>query len=243
MRTADVLQRIEAWRSGAPVATGDTLPWPRAQASRTASSWRSSAWRRSSPVGRGCGPTGRGPDNPHRSRAARCRGARATRTRFRQGTAPAPAPSGSRDRRREGVLIGGVAARRQLWMPGPTHVEMLHLLDYRFSRAKEREDADARALGKVGRACGWLFRESTRPGQVRVFDATARLKEAFAFPAEDVRQQHLGFLPRVARERRPEGCPRGGGARCGAGVGRRHDAPRVRRGALGPSRRTLEWEP
>jgi hypothetical protein len=71
---------------------------------------------------------------------------------------------------------------------------MLHLLDYRFSHASAREDADARELGKVGRAAGWLFRESTRPGQVRVFDATARLREAFAFPAEDVRQQHLGFL-------------------------------------------------
>lgn len=29
---------------------------------------------------------------------------------------------------------------------------------------------------------------------MRVFDATARLREAFAVPAEDVRQQRLGFL-------------------------------------------------
>jgi hypothetical protein len=90
--------------------------------------------------------------------------------------------------------VTAIAKRRQLWMPGPTHVEMLHLLDYRFSRSSTREEAGARDLGKLGRACGWLFRESTRPSQVRVFDATARLREAFAIPAEDVRQQHLGFL-------------------------------------------------
>jgi hypothetical protein len=94
----------------------------------------------------------------------------------------------------EAAELAALAGRRQLWMPGPTHVEMLHLLDYRFSRADAREAADARELGRLGRAAGWLFRESCRPGQVRVFDATARLREAFAVPAEDVRQQHLGFL-------------------------------------------------
>jgi hypothetical protein len=103
-----------------------------------------------------------------------------------------PHPDHTTEEEKAGITE--LAARRQLWMPGSTHVEMLHLLDYRFTRANAREEADARDLAKLGRACGWLFRESTRPGQVRVFDATARLREAFAVPAEDVRQQHLGFL-------------------------------------------------
>ena len=32
MKLADVMQRIEAWRRGAPVPLGETLPWPRADA-------------------------------------------------------------------------------------------------------------------------------------------------------------------------------------------------------------------
>lgn len=83
---------------------------------------------------------------------------------------------------------------RQLWLPGPTHVEMLHLLDYRYTLLNADEAARNRDLRPFGRACGWLFRESTRPGQVRVHDATARLREAYAFPGEPLRQRHLGYL-------------------------------------------------
>lgn len=85
-------------------------------------------------------------------------------------------------------------AARQLWVPGPTHLEMLHLLDFRYTLAVTGDDVALKTLRAFGRACGWLFRESTRPGQVRVFDATARLREAYVFPAEPVRQRHLGFL-------------------------------------------------
>lgn len=83
---------------------------------------------------------------------------------------------------------------RQLWVPGATHLEMLHLLDFRYTLAVTGDDEGLKELRSLGRACGWLFRESTRPGQVRVFDATARLRESYAFPAEPVRQRHLGYL-------------------------------------------------
>lgn len=86
------------------------------------------------------------------------------------------------------------AARRQLWLAGASHLEMLSFLDYRFTRAKKAPDALAPQLNAVGRACGWLFREAARAGQVRVVDATSALRAAFAFPADELRQQHLGFL-------------------------------------------------
>ena len=97
-------------------------------------------------------------------------------------------PSGER------VFPREVLRRRQLWVPGPTHLEMLHLLDFRYTLAATGEEDRLRTLRAFGRACGWLFRESTRPGQVRVHDATARLRDAYVFPAEPVRQRHLGYL-------------------------------------------------
>lgn len=83
---------------------------------------------------------------------------------------------------------------RQLWLPGPTHIEMLHLLDFRYTLATTGAEDKISTLRAFGRACGWLFRESTRPGQVRVHDATVRLRNAYTFPAEPLRQRHLGYL-------------------------------------------------
>jgi hypothetical protein len=85
-------------------------------------------------------------------------------------------------------------ARRQLWVPGASHLEMLHLLEYRYHWARRGEAARVELLLALSRAAGFVFRESQRPGQVRVYEATARLRELFAFPAEDIRQAHLGFL-------------------------------------------------
>src|SRR5262249_16804143 len=103
-----------------------------------------------------------------------------------------PHPEGATEAEEADLAPG--ASRRQLRMPGGAHVQMLHLRDCRFARASMREEPSAKELGALGRACGWLFRESTRPAQVRVFDATARLRDAFAVPAEDARQAHLGLL-------------------------------------------------
>jgi hypothetical protein len=94
----------------------------------------------------------------------------------------------------ERVFPRALLRPRQLWVPGPTHGEMLHLLDFRYTLAATGDEERLRVLRSFGRACGWLFRESTRPGQVRVHDATARLRDAYVFPAEPVRQRHLGYL-------------------------------------------------
>lgn len=94
----------------------------------------------------------------------------------------------------------GRGPARQLWVPGASHLEALHLLALRFARTQHGESRERIArLRALGRLAGWLFRESSRCGQIRVFDASARLRECFAFPAETVRQQHLGFLLAWAR--------------------------------------------
>ena len=49
-------------------------------------------------------------------------------------------------------------------------------------------------LNSVGRAANWIFQESQRPGQQTAMVATEALRESFSFPADDLRQGHLGFL-------------------------------------------------
>jgi hypothetical protein len=83
---------------------------------------------------------------------------------------------------------------RQLWLPNPTHLEMLHLLEFAYAGAIFGDPARAELLRTLGRACGWLFRESQRPGQTSVVVATDALRESFVFPSQDTRQGHLGFL-------------------------------------------------
>jgi hypothetical protein len=72
---------------------------------------------------------------------------------------------------------------------------MLHLLAYRYVYAKKSEDQERLAVLKaLGRACGWAFRESQRAGQALVVSATEALRSSYAFPADEIRQGHLGFL-------------------------------------------------
>ena len=85
-------------------------------------------------------------------------------------------------------------ALRQLWVPNPSHVSMLHLLSYRYTFARRGEPARMAMLNALGRAAGWAFAEAQRAGQASVIDATAALRGAFEFPADDLRQHHLGFL-------------------------------------------------
>lgn len=87
-----------------------------------------------------------------------------------------------------------LSANWQLCLPGRGHLDMLHALNYRWTFAKKGDPNHIRGLNAFGRACGFLFRESNRPGQLRVLDLTSRLREAWAFPAEGIRQAHLGFL-------------------------------------------------
>lgn len=82
---------------------------------------------------------------------------------------------------------------RQVWLANATHLDMLHHLA--FAYAWTRFGGPNRdLLNAFGRACGWLFREAQRPGEMCVMLATQALRSAFTFPAEDSRQAHLGFL-------------------------------------------------
>jgi len=82
---------------------------------------------------------------------------------------------------------------RQVWLPNATHLDMLHHLAFAYTFTRWGSEIRGR-LNAMGRACGWLFRESQRPGQQAVFVATSALRQAYTFPAEDTRQGHLGFL-------------------------------------------------
>jgi hypothetical protein len=83
---------------------------------------------------------------------------------------------------------------RQVWLPNGSHIEMLHFLAYSYSFTKFGEATRYNMLNALGRLSGWLFREHDRPGQMTVMAATDALKRTYDFPAEDVRQAHLGFL-------------------------------------------------
>jgi hypothetical protein len=82
----------------------------------------------------------------------------------------------------------------QVWLPNPSHLEMLHHLAYAYTFTKFGPAARFTRLNQLGHACGWLFRETQRPGQMVSMVATAALQEAYTFPAETTRQGHLGFL-------------------------------------------------
>jgi len=92
------------------------------------------------------------------------------------------------------VESGQELVERQVWLPNASHLEMLHHLNYAYVRTKFGTPTRAELLKQMGRAAGWLFRESQRPGQTAVVVATEALKQTFTFPAEDMRQGHLGFL-------------------------------------------------
>jgi hypothetical protein len=82
----------------------------------------------------------------------------------------------------------------QVWLPNPSHLEMLHHLAYAYTFTKFGPASRHTRLNQLGHACGWLFRESQRPGQMIAMVATDVLTGAYTFPAETTRQGHLGFL-------------------------------------------------
>ncbi len=85
-------------------------------------------------------------------------------------------------------------SHRQIWLPNASHLDMLHMLAYAYSFTRRWPSHQRQLLNAFGRACGWLFREAQRPGQVRVMDAAAALRNSYSFPSDDVRQQHTGYL-------------------------------------------------
>lgn len=87
-----------------------------------------------------------------------------------------------------------ITTLRQLWLPNPSHLDMLHFLNYTYTFTKWGDKERAKLLNAFGRLTGWLFREAHRPGQQTVMVGTEALRQTYTFPAEDVRQAHLGYL-------------------------------------------------
>jgi hypothetical protein len=82
----------------------------------------------------------------------------------------------------------------QVWLPNDSHLEMLHHLAYAYTFNRAEDLTRRKKLRALGHACGWLFREAQRPGQMVVMVASRVLREAYTFPSETTRQGHLGFL-------------------------------------------------
>lgn len=82
---------------------------------------------------------------------------------------------------------------RQIWLPGPTHLEMLHYIAAAYARTKwDRPDIET--LHALGNLANCLFLESQRPGQQVVNTATDALQRSYVFPTAPIRQAHLGSL-------------------------------------------------
>jgi hypothetical protein len=82
----------------------------------------------------------------------------------------------------------------QVWVPNATHLDMLHHLNYAYTFTRFGAESRRLLLNQLGQACGWLFREAQRPGQMVTMVAAEVLSEAFAFPAETPRLAHPSFL-------------------------------------------------
>ena len=90
---------------------------------------------------------------------------------------------------------GGYQAQslRQIWLPGPTHLEMLHFLAAAYARTKWNHP-EVVVLNALGNLCNALFIEAQRPGQQMVITAVDALRSAYIFPTASIRQAHLGHL-------------------------------------------------
>lgn len=180
------VERLRAWIDGRPRPLGETIAWPRLRAARAmvvamvrmageTTPW-AIAWGHP-----GCTPTVVSVPDPRQQDAVRAMVvpfAEALLAHFGH-----PAFGDAVD-----------LTDTQLVMPGSSHVEMLHLLEYRYARAQKISGAERETVNAFGRLVGWLFRESQRPHQRTVMDVTRALREAWAIPADDLRQQHLGLV-------------------------------------------------
>lgn len=93
----------------------------------------------------------------------------------------------------DGPAAFASAPHRQIWLPGPSHLEMLHFLAAAYARTTW-DRADVATLRALGNLCNALFLEAQRPGQQTVVSATEALRSAYVFPTSPVRQGHIGHL-------------------------------------------------
>ncbi len=186
MNDFDAVSRLNAWFDGRPLPIGQTVPWARVAPAETlvvafvrmageTSPW-AIAW--GTPDGEVHLESVPDPRRPNDVRAMAMRFGRDL-------LAHCGHPS-------YGSAID--VANAAIVLPGASHIEMLHYLEYRYSRAQKLPEAERGEVNAVGRLCGWIFREANRPSQSLVVDPTRCLREAWAFASEDLRQQHLGYL-------------------------------------------------
>lgn len=82
---------------------------------------------------------------------------------------------------------------RQIWVPGPSHLELLHSIAFAYARTT-RDRPDVETLRALGNLANCLFIDAQRPGQQTVAVASTALTTAFDFPSSPARQAHLGHL-------------------------------------------------
>jgi hypothetical protein len=187
MSDLDTMMQVRAWQAGRAIPTAETLPWSRTARGSVAILAFVRMAGEAMPWGFAIGAPGQEPQivtvpDPRDQNATAALCVELSTALLAHVGHP---EFGSADED---------AARTQLWVPGATHLDALHLLALRYTRARHGTPENITALRRLARAAGFLFRESRRPGQIRVFDASARLRETFAFPGESLRQQHLGYL-------------------------------------------------
>ncbi|MFO0562916.1 MAG: hypothetical protein U0269_33155 [Polyangiales bacterium] len=190
MSDLDTMMQVRAWSAGRAIATAEALPWPRASASSVMILAFVRMAGEATPWGFAIGAPGQEPQivtvpDPRDQNASANLCVELSSALLEHVGHPVFASRGEPPTD---------AARMQLWVPGATHLDALHLLALRYNRARHGTREHITALRRLARAAGYLFRESRRPGQLRVFDASAKLRECFAFPGEPLRQQHLGYL-------------------------------------------------
>ena len=93
----------------------------------------------------------------------------------------------------DSLLNWEVNSHRQIWLPGPTHIEMLHYIALSYARTKWDRD-DVETLKAIGNLANCLYIDQQRPGQQTVVTASQAIQNTFVFPASSVRQAHLGYL-------------------------------------------------
>lgn len=84
-----------------------------------------------------------------------------------------------------------IADLPQIWLPGASHVELLHFIQYQYQKSRRLEEKQS-TLGSFGRFAGWLFKQSRLKGNQLVVDVNKLLNEMYEFPADDFSVSHLG---------------------------------------------------
>jgi len=191
VNSRDVLRRLRAFQAGRPLPRGETLHFDLADDEDALVLAFARMGGESRPWGIAYGPPGQAlriltvPEARNRDLVAEMAARFApTLLKHLRVSGFVERPPASSD---------GLRPLRQIWLPNPSHLDMIHHIAYAYTFTKSGGEMQA-LLRALGRACTWLFNEAQRPGEQHVRVATEALRESFTFPAQNVRQAHLGYL-------------------------------------------------